>query len=639
MPEDTVGQVEKKRAAFEAWKADPARYATEVACDLYMAAFLMPKTEVPLNYQRAMVPTTGDVRQKLAGGNVYGPLEGAAREVAGAASVLHWPLEFPDVMVGNGGFDVVLGNPPWERIKLQEQEFFAGHPVAEEPNAAARTRAIAKLAEAGEGSPDRRLYDAFQIAKRVAEATSTFARVPGDSGGRYRYTGTGDVNTYALFAEHFLNLMGERGRAGVIVPTGIATDATTAPFFDHLVSNARLVSLFSFENEEFIFAGVHHSFRFCLMTLGIANGDSEFSFFARKVEHLSDQRRRFFLSPTDIIEINPNTRTVPVFRSQRDAELATRLYRRVPILLNDRRDQAENAWAISFGTMFHMSADSQLFKTATDLASDGYARCGVDWLLPGDDLNEPKMTAASRFVPLYEAKMTAFYDHRASSYASRGDDRGFRVLPETTLAEHQDPDFEAEPFYFVQYSGVDSWLATRGWKKDWLMGWKEITTASSERTLLPVAMPRWGVGHKILLAFPDASDSRNASLYANLNSLILDWISRQKLNGLSFSYFVLKQLPVLPPAPTTKPRSPSSSRACWSSPTPATPWPPSPATSAMKAPLRMGRRPPRAPACRARRLVCPRLRPHPRRTALRSRSQGRDGRRLPQRNLPRPPEQ
>ncbi|WDA41417.1 Eco57I restriction-modification methylase domain-containing protein [Erythrobacter sp. BLCC-B19] len=113
MPEDTVAQVDKKRQAFEAWKADPARYATEVACDLYIAAFLMPKTEVPASHLRPMVPTTADVRQRLAGGNVYGPLEGAAREVARAASALHWPLEFPDVLISKGGFDVVLGNPPY----------------------------------------------------------------------------------------------------------------------------------------------------------------------------------------------------------------------------------------------------------------------------------------------------------------------------------------------------------------------------------------------------------------------------------------------------------------------------------------------------------------------------------------------
>lgn len=113
MPEETVGQVEKKRAAFEAWKADPARWNTQVACDLYMAAFLLPKMEVPASHLRGMVPTTAEVRQKLAGGSVYGPLEAAGVEAARFASVLHWPLEFPDVVVANGGFDVVLGNPPF----------------------------------------------------------------------------------------------------------------------------------------------------------------------------------------------------------------------------------------------------------------------------------------------------------------------------------------------------------------------------------------------------------------------------------------------------------------------------------------------------------------------------------------------
>jgi hypothetical protein len=131
--------------------------------------------------------------------------------------------------MAHGGFDVVLGNPPWERIKLQEQEFFAARDpeIAEAPNAAARGRLISTLAKAAPGTPERALHEAFEAAKRLAEAASVFAH----ESGRFALTGRGDVNTYALFAEHFANLASARGRAGVIVPTGIATDATTAPFF------------------------------------------------------------------------------------------------------------------------------------------------------------------------------------------------------------------------------------------------------------------------------------------------------------------------------------------------------------------------------------------------------------------------
>lgn len=529
MPEDTVGQVEKKRQAFEAWKADPARYGTEVACDLYMAAFLMPKTEVPLNYQRAMVPTTGDVRQKLAGGNVYGPLEGAAREVAGAASVLHWPLEFPDVMVGKGGFDVVLGNPPWERIKLQEQEFFAGHPVAEEPNAAARTRAIAKLAEALEGSPDRRLYEAFQIAKRIAEATSTFARVPGDSGGRYRYTGTGDVNTYALFAEHFLNLTREGGGAGLIVPTGIATDATTAPFFGHLVSSQRLAGLIDFENSAPLFEGVHRSFKFCLLTIGSRVAEAAFCFFLTDPAQLEQVERRFTLSPAQIARINPNTKTAPVFRARRDAEMTAAVYDRVPVLIDERKGTEGNPWGVSFMRMFDMSNDSSLFNTAAELSAENYVRENTDWCGP----------EGSRFVPLYEAKMLHQFDHRWANGADNED--GGEPLS-------RDASSEPNPRYWIdareQRSAAQD--ARRG--SGWLLASRMIARLTDERTFIASMIPDSGVGNSAAVWKQPAARHQDAvQLLANANALVTDWIVRQKVGGANMNFFYVQQFPILPP--------------------------------------------------------------------------------------------
>ncbi|MDO8984355.1 MAG: hypothetical protein Q7V03_12185 [Cypionkella sp.] len=126
------------------------------------------------------LPTTEDVWQALDNGQVWGPLIGRAT-VARTARALHWPLEFPDVMA-KGGFDVVLGNPPWERIKLQEQEFFAARSpaIANAANKSAREGLIKALAAAPEGSAERALYAEFQTAKRVAEASSEFARTPAE---------------------------------------------------------------------------------------------------------------------------------------------------------------------------------------------------------------------------------------------------------------------------------------------------------------------------------------------------------------------------------------------------------------------------------------------------------------------------
>lgn len=539
MPEDTVGQVEKKKAAFEAWNADPARWNTQVACDLYMAAFLLPKTEVPASHLRGMVPTTAEVRQKLAGGSVYGPLEAAGVDAARAASVLHWPLEFPDVMVANGGFDVVLGNPPWERIKLQEQEFFAGHPAADEPNAAARARAITKLAEAAEGTSDRALYNAFQIAKRVAEATSLFARTPGDLGGRYRYTGTGDVNTYALFAEHFLNLTRENGGAGVIVPTGIATDATTAPFFGHLVSSQRLAGLIDFENRDRIFTDVYFRVKFCLLTIGSKVSAANFAFFLTNPLQLEQADRRFTLTPAQIARINPNTKTAPVFRAREDAELTASIYDRVPVFLNQNQVPAGNLWGVSFMTMFHMANDSGLFRTATDLEREGYTRQGMDWV-----------SGENTFVPVYEAKMMHQFNHRYADFALADAKVGteYREIPHPDEGQLQDPAFEVSPRYWISDIARKERLAARSWSREWLFVWRDITNATNQRTVVGCVLPRVAVNHKLPILFSNEPPGNLAGLLANFMSLTLDYVARQKLGGTSLTYFVLNQLPILPPS-------------------------------------------------------------------------------------------
>jgi hypothetical protein len=134
---------------------------------------------------------------------------------------------------------------PALRIKLQEQEFFAAREpeIAQAPNAAARGRLIAKIKDFTPGTRERALYEEFEGTKRAAEASSIFARVPAEDGGRFPLTGRGDVNTYALFAELFANLTRASGRAGMIVPTGIATDATTARFFDATTRKEKFVWL------------------------------------------------------------------------------------------------------------------------------------------------------------------------------------------------------------------------------------------------------------------------------------------------------------------------------------------------------------------------------------------------------------
>lgn len=541
LTEDTVEEVASRHARYSAAKSDPRLTHLEAAADLYIAAFLMPKTkETSLDLNTSLVPTTQDVWTLSEGGQIYGVRRGKAIELAKLARAFHWPLEFPDVFAG-GGFDVVLGNPPWERIKLQEQEFFAQRDpeIAAAPNAAARGKMIQKLKAADFGTRDRYLYEEFEQAKRLAEASSEFARVNSENGGRFPLAGRGDVNTYALFAELFTSLVNPSGYSGVIVPTGIAADATTAPFFGDLVAKRRLVSLHDFQTGLGFFDNIGHArFKFSLLTICAPNLGPiapAFSFFSRTIEEFNDPRRHFTLTAEEINHINPNTKTAPLFRTKFDAELTAKIYSRVPVLIEEGCGDAGNPWNLRFMRMLDMSNDSGLFRTAKQLREMGADRAGTDWIL------YPPTQPSERYVPLYEAKMTHQFDHRWATYD------GIETR-DITLNEKQDASFEVTPRYWVPETSVHSRLVDKGWQRNWLIGFRDITNATNERTVISAVIPKVGVGHKLPIVFTATTPQLIAALIANFVSLSFDFVARQKLGGTSLTYFYLKQFPALPPS-------------------------------------------------------------------------------------------
>jgi hypothetical protein len=498
MPEDTVGQVEKKRAAFDAWKNDLGRWNTQVACDLYMAAFLLPKTEVPASHLRGMVPTTLEVRQKLAGDSVYGPLEAAGVDAARFSSVLHWPLEFPDVMVANGGFDVVLGNPPWEVVQLSEEEYFQSRaPEIADLKGVARKKAIAILEE-----ERPQLFSDFSKAKRDFEAINEFSR----AGHRFELTARGKLNTFGLFAELFLNLTRPKGRSGAILPTGIATDGNSSGFFGHIVAKKRIISLYSFENEEFIFPSVHHSFRFAILTIGEGTDSVEFSFFLRQTGALEDERRRFCLTSAEISRFNPNAQTAPVFRTAGDAKIASAIYGRVPIL-KANSETGKHTQGLEFRQgLFNKTVDSDL-------------------LIP--NRFGPSIKSDSEYLPVLEGGNGFLFDHR---YATFGNG-------ELSKVEHGDkikPNFEITTEYMMILSDYTDRLCRKKFERvGYWIAIRRVTLSSNERTVIASALPEWPATYGWLIA-KQPRGPEAALLLCNLGAMVF------------------------------KPTSPSSSRACWS---------------------------------------------------------------------------
>lgn len=526
--EDDIAGLEKRQTAFAKIMRSPDRWSLKCACDAWVAAFLLPKPELPSPQAKPMVPTTRQAWEALDRRPAQGPLAAEIDRAAAEARAFHWSLEFPNVMSA-GGFSAVIGNPPWEVMQLSEEEYFAQRmPEVAALAGAARKRAIANLADT-----NPQIFANYEADKRKFEAANEFAR----TSGRFDLTARGKINTYALFAELFSGLAGPKGRAGLIVPTGIATDATTAPFFAALIENRRLARLVDFENSAPLFPGVHRSFKFSLLTLGHEEPITEFAFFLTSPDQLAQNERRFTLTPDDIGRINPNTNNAPVFRSRFDADLTAKIYARVPVLIDDTKGAEGNPWCVEFRQgLFNMTSDSGHFRDATMLAAAGFQREGVDW---ADDNGK-------RYVPLYEAKMIHQFDHRWATYV----DFDSRDL---TLPEKQDPGFEVTPRYWVPELQVEDRLRSRGWRQGWLMGWRDITNATNERTVVATVFPRGGCGDTLLLKFPDVPDpALCAGLTANLCSLALDYTARQKIGGTHLKYNIFKQLAVLPPSIYTR---------------------------------------------------------------------------------------
>ena len=137
------------------------------------------------------------------------------------------------------------------------------------------------------------------------------------------------------------------------------------------------------------------------------------------------------------------------------------------------------------------------------------------------------------------------FDHRWSTYERDGETP--RLVTE---AEKSDNAFHPLPRYWVPKAVVDKRLLDIGWRRDWLMGWRDITNATNERTLIASVFPRCGVGNNLPLIFCSNSISleKSTALIGNLNSLILDFIARLVVGGTHMNFFIIKQLPILPPA-------------------------------------------------------------------------------------------
>ncbi len=500
--QDDVEGVKQVKTKFDKLRSNHAWFKDWRACNLWTAAFFWNYTED--NKQAA--PNSERLAKFLQNpAAAYGPMIGKADALSMEHKFFHWPLEFPDVFE-QGGFDVMLGNPPWEKINLEDKEFFETRDkkISSISKSALRTKAINNLEQ---NNPN--LYKEYIDALIKTNKTINFFKCAQV----YKYGNEGLLNTYPLFTELVVRFINEKGKAGLVIPSGFFADDTISPLFRFCIKNDFVDTIFDFENSKKIFPSVHRQTRFSLVTFG------------KKIKTNKGFQAKFYLTdPTDIgskeirllhfdyailKKLNPNNLVCPSFKSQFEYDLNKKLFK-----FGVLKDEEDTANDVEVHRMINMSSDSHLF------------------------INEYFESS----LPLYESKLIYLYDHRYSTFHNASsEDIGKGNAADVNVRQKQESQFKVVPRYFIDEKVIVDKNEKWNWKHKWYLAYRYISASTNERTAISSIIPSSVVSNSSYLIF--INNLIDLVLQKTLiNSLIFDFVVRSKVN-LNFPPVILFQTP------------------------------------------------------------------------------------------------
>jgi hypothetical protein len=510
MAEDSLADLAAKAERFTAIRRGRSWSSRKQACDLYIAAFLRKKqfraaSGEGLVRARApdRVPTTLDVRAALAGGQPDPQVMALAIDVAEDARSFHWPLEFPDVMA-SGGFDVVLGNPPWDTMSPDAKEFFSQFdPEVRFLKPSEQKERIDGLI-AAPGVEDR-----WNAHCRELYVSANFFR----ESGRYRLfaegnLGKGDFNVYRMFVELALTLVKLQGRASQFVPENLHNGANAAAIRAYLFDVCRLHALIGFENTRKVWFDIDTRAKFCLYVASRDGPTESFpvAFGINTAEKLAALQGGlpFDIPVTLVREFSPDSLAVSEVAHASDITVARKVYARFP----------------KFGEPVE-GLPQRVYMREIDMGNDR------------DDFDDDPSG-----VPIYEGRMVEAFDHRTKGYLSgRGRAAVWRELP------FGDPDKGIQPQWRLARQDIPRKLEGR-WQR-YRIGFCDVASPTNQRAFVAALIPPDTVcGHSVPTVEVEGAQPEFLMLLLGvMNGVAIDFLAKQKVS-LHMSFTVVDSLPL-----------------------------------------------------------------------------------------------
>jgi hypothetical protein len=571
MDDSQPDALQKKEAAFLTNETAPETRHAKLLADLWCAAFVIKKrfasrsvgvsptsssAESPISSSQSLFPdddlfgqpvpaskptakpkysssssfgirhsafgiTTGTLHDFVQGKPLPEDLKVEVNQLAEQYRFFHWHLAFPQVF-DKGGFDCILGNPPWERPKPEPAKYFAASrpDIANAQTSAVRGKLILQLQ-----NNEPAVFARWADYERSVLASVAFQTASGS----FPLSSLGKFNLGNTFVEKARSLLNSNGRSGLINVSGLATDDSGKALIADLMNTGTLVSFYDFENREGIFPAVDSRYKFSAITVaGSPNKErsaADFVFFAQKMADLQDPDRHIEFTADDIELLNPISGNCPVFRERSQAEIVKALYRRAKL----RKPTASVLWEWDAEPtfLFVMSDHSDLFATREKLGVSIFVGAQISPHIAGE-----------QWLPLYESKMFHQFEHRWTSLNTEGTQFDF------SASMYRDPESLAIPRYWMRQNDAARKLGEI--PKSWLIAVREVTNATNERTVIASTLPKYPVGHNAQVFNFRESAANGTAFLATLNSYVLDFAARTKVGGSHLSSFILRQLPILP---------------------------------------------------------------------------------------------
>ena len=541
-----------QEARYREIEASEPRQALKGAMNEWCAVWFWPTDEESLR----QVPTPETFHAKCSEAR-----SSIIRQLATDLKFFHWELEFPDVFTPDrSGFDALTGNPPWDVMKPNSQEFFSDFdPLYRTYDKQAAIRKQRELCESVLGLTElwdeynaqfkalgnwaRNVADPFNLAlakgKEGSTLASVWARRRQESHGfadpkhPFRLQGSADLNSYKMFSEVFWGLLGKDGRLGVILPTGIYSDFGTKDLREELLLRGRLDFLYAFQNEKRVFAAAHHAYKQSAVIA--ARGGHTESFQARfrmgvgdspEAHEIPDDLLRndsaaMLFTPDDVRKNSPKSLRLVELRSPRDLAIFRRVYDH-SIRIGDNAP----GWEITYACEFHMTNDSKLFPPLEQWEAKGY-RPDVfgRWIGPNGDVA----------LPLCEGRMIGQFDCFQKGWVSG---KGRKAV----WREVGFDDKRLDPQFLMSDAIYKTNIASANSIK--LVG-MSITASTNTRTVITTCTTSLPANHSLfVLTVNTVKELKSLLLSSVMNSCVFDYLTRRRLSGVNLSWFILEELPI-----------------------------------------------------------------------------------------------